>query len=1166
VRAQSDGSSDSECAANAASGRTQSRESIDAALTRGTADKSDDLDALMTFGSGASAVGARAGYPQITVPAGYDGSTPRPRNVSFLGRGYSEERLLSLAYSYEQGSKLRRAPSAVNPALYRCAPTKEQGSWPRRSCAPGAELLNTIGSVPALGFSLETATIQDLQSRQSAGSLSAENLTKAYLARIARTNAEGPSLNAVRSVDPDALADARARDAERAQGNTRGPLHGIPLLVSDSFDVEGLPTTAGSLALEGNVAARDSRVVARLRQAGAVILGKTNTGELGGFMSYDIPPGYSALGGQPLNPYDADLTPGGYQDVDHPKAPDLPGASAGAAPAAAAGLAAAVVTKDTSGGVVNPAVANGVVGLRPTFGAVSRTGTLPTARSQDTPAPLAKTVRDATTLLDAIAGPDPQDPDTSEAPQAPNYTAALSTSAPSGKRLGVVESPDPAYNAAVNRLRALGATTVAVDPPSPSSLDHVLDYELKRDLNAYLAAAGGATTSLADIIAYNRAHADEALKYGQSRLEISQGHDLSAGASAYASRRDAGRAESRQRIDAILTRGTSITGDDLDAIVEPGVAGGVTTWSLTGLFPATRVRSAPVAARAGYPQLTVPAGYSEGSGYDSKTRNPVEISLLGPEDGDAVLLAMGHAYERATQLRQAPSATNPSLWRCVPGGAVDAHACAPGDFVSESAPNRVTPDFNGDGHSDAAIGAPDEADGTLAGAGFVNVMYGGAGGLARAGAQQFSQSLAGGLTETGDRFGAATSAADFNGDGFTDLAVGAPDEADVDVPKAGFVNVVYGSSTGLRQSGAQQFSQSQAGGMREAGDRFGAALAAGDVNGDGYADLAVGAPDEADFDIAAAGFVSILYGSPTGLRQSGAQQFSQSQAGGVREEGDRFGAALAVGNFDGDQYADLAVGAPDENDFDVVDAGFVNVLYGGAGGVASSRSAQFSQSQAGGVREAGDRFGSALAVGNFDADEFTDLAVGAPDEDDQTIDAAGFVNVVYGTSGGLGRGRTQQFNQSFAGGLTEAGDRFGSALAAGRFDSDLKSDLAVGAPDEDDGSLKDAGFVNVVYGTGSGLGGSLRRQFNQSQAAGLTEPGDRFGAALTAANYDGDGDWDLLVGAPDENAGVLVRGGLVNMLLGAGDAGLGSSGARQFDQGWGGGNPEAGDRFGAALR
>ena len=609
-------------------GKSATRAALDAAYTRGTANPGDDLDAILTPSGTLTGIGARAGYPQLTVPAGYSANSRRAVNVSFNGPAYSEARLLAFGYAYEQATKLRRPASEIVPSLYRCAvPTAFSA---RGACAPGAELL---GDEPDLPFAIEGESAQSLAQRIRAGTLTSVDLTKAYLARIARTNTEGPSINAVRIVNPHALAEAAARDAE----SPRGPLHGLPVIVKDNIDVAGLPTTAGSVALQHSVPDDDAALVTRLRAAGAVILGKANLTEFANFMTNGMPSGYSSLGGQVLNPYDADQTPSG--------------SSSGSGAAAAAGLAALTVGTETSGSIVSPSAAQGIVGLRPTLGLVSQEGILPIAASQDTAGPMTRTVYDAALELGGLAGGD--------------FTGGLSAGALSAKRIGVVASTNANYVAAVAAVQGLGATTVSIPTPTATPVAQVLDYEFKRDLNAYLAGLGpdAPMKSLADIIAYNSAHPAEALKFGQTQLVASEAIDISPGSPEtvqYEQALAAGKAANRAAIDDALSRGTAAPADDLDAIMTP-------SGTLVG-----------IGARAGYPQLTVPAGYSAAS------RNPVNVSFTGTAGSDADLLAFGYAYERATRLRQPPSRTNPSLWRCVPGSAFLPRSCAPGEPPKET--------------------------------------------------------------------------------------------------------------------------------------------------------------------------------------------------------------------------------------------------------------------------------------------------------------------------------------------------------------------------------------------------------------------------------------------------------------------------------------------------
>src|SRR3954451_4076097 len=309
---------------------------------------------------------------------------------------------------------------------------------------------------------LERATVAELGSKMAAGQLTSIQLTRAYINRIAATNARGPGLNAVRIVNPRALTDASLLDLERATGKVRGPLHGVPVLVKDNLDVAGLPTTAGNVALQNSVPDKDSTVVARLRAAGAVILGKTNLSEFANFMSSTgMPNGYSSLGGQVLNPYDLDY--------------GTSGSSAGSGAAAAAGLAAITIGTETSGSIVSPSAMQSLVGLRPTVGLVSRTGILPISARQDTAGPMTRTGADAAAGLQAIAGKDAEDAATDTAPAAvPDYLSGLKPDALAGKRIGIVNNTNAQYQAAVAAVQALGATTVQITAPSSAAPFDVL--------------------------------------------------------------------------------------------------------------------------------------------------------------------------------------------------------------------------------------------------------------------------------------------------------------------------------------------------------------------------------------------------------------------------------------------------------------------------------------------------------------------------------------------------------------------------------------------------------------------------------------------------------------------------------------------------------------------
>jgi FG-GAP repeat len=340
--------------------------------------------------------------------------------------------------------------------------------------------------------------------------------------------------------------------------------------------------------------------------------------------------------------------------------------------------------------------------------------------------------------------------------------------------------------------------------------------------------------------------------------------------------------------------------------------------------------------------------------------------------------------------------------------------------------------------------------------------------------------------------------ADFNNDGVDDLAVGVPLDTVGAAVGAGAVNVLYGSVTGLGGTGSQLLSQATPGvpGSAETDDGFGSALAAGDFNNDTFADLAVGAPGESVGPAVAAGAVSVLYGSASGLTGTGSQQFTQ--VGGAVEAGDQFGSALAVGDFDADAFADLAAGAPSEGAFGTPSAGAVSVLPGSSGGLTTVGGQIFTQ--VGSAAEAGDQFGFAVAAGDFNNDGFADLAAGAPFEDAFSTSDAGAVSVLPGSSAGLTTTGGQIFTQ--VGSAAETGDVFGFEVAAGDFDNDGFADLAAGAPFEDAFSIADAGAVSVLPGSSGGLttaGGQIFTQDSPGVPGGA-EAFDGFGYTLATGD------------------------------------------------------------------
>jgi hypothetical protein len=497
--------------------------------------------------------------------------------------------------------------------------------------------------------------------------------------------------------------------------------------------------------------------------------------------------------------------------------------------------------------------------------------------------------------------------------------------------------------------------------------------------------------------------------------------------------------------------------------------------------------------------------------------------------------------------------------------------------LAAQAAGGLQADFNNDGFIDTAVGVPLEDVGGATDAGAVNVLYGSAGGLTGTGSQAFWQGSGGaaGTAETDDEFGSALAAGDFNNDGFTDLAVGAPFENIGTVADAGAISVLYGSAGGLTSAGTKGLWQGSGGaaGTLEAGDQFGSALAAGDFNNDGTDDLAVAAPEEDIAGVPNAGAVSVLYGAVSGLTSAGTQGFWQGAGGAAGTlEIDIFGSALAAEDFDNDGFADLAVGARCEGIGAANCAGAVDVLYGSSGGLTSAGSRAFWQGSGGaaGTAEDGDQFGSSLAAGDFDNDGFADLAVGVPFEDIGAAFDAGAVNVLYGSAAGLTGSGSQAFWQGKSGVLDSPGifELFGFALAAGDFNNNGTADLAIGTLFEDIGGVPAAGAVNVLYGSAAGVTGSGSQLFWQDAAGvvGTAEVDDLFGSAVSAGDFNNNGTADLAVGVRGESIGTVADAGAVNVLYGSA-GGLTGTGSQLFSQDTPGvaGTTEAGDRFGAAL-
>lgn len=490
---------------------------------------------------------------------------------------------------------------------------------------------------------LEEATLAGLQSDMQAGRLTARGLVEHYLARIEKLDRQGPSLHAVIETNPDALQLADDLDRERKAKKLRGPLHGIPVLLKDNTDTaDRMTTTAGSLALEGSVPHSDAGITARLRGAGAILLAKANMSEWANIRSTHSTSGWSARGGQCRNPYVLDRNPCG--------------SSSGSAVAVSANLCAVAVGTETDGSIVCPASANGVVGLKPTVGLVSRSGIIPISHTQDTAGPLCRTVADAAALLNVLAGPDSRDPVTaaSASHRQADYTRFLDPAGLRGARIGVARAKlfgysdvtDRLAEAALDLLRREGA--VVVDPaniPHVGEYDdpelEVLLYELKADLNAYLHGLGSAAPvkSLKEVIEFNEGHRDREMPYFGQELFLQAEAKGPLTSAPYVRARSKCRRLSRALgIDATMAK------HKLDALVAPT---GNPAWptDLVNGDHFTGSSSTP-AAVAGYPSISVPMGFAYGL--------PVNLSFFGRPWSEPTLIRLAYAYEQATKHRRPP--------------------------------------------------------------------------------------------------------------------------------------------------------------------------------------------------------------------------------------------------------------------------------------------------------------------------------------------------------------------------------------------------------------------------------------------------------------------------------------------------------------------------------
>ncbi len=491
-------------------------------------------------------------------------------------------------------------------------------------------------------FELDEITIAELQDGMKSGKYTARSIAEKYLERIEVIDRQGPGLHSIIELNPDALSIADALDKERKDKGERGPLHGIPVVIKDNIDTaDKMATTAGSLALVGSKPRSDAFLVQQLRRAGAVILGKTNLSEWANIRSSHSTSGWSGRGGLTKNPYALDR--------------NTSGSSSGSAAAVSANLCAVAVGTETDGSIVSPSSINGLVGIKPTVGLVSRTGVVPISHSQDTPGPMARTVRDAAILLGALAGVDSEDEATAASGGKANrdYTVNLDPNGLKGTRIGVVrfyfgfhEQVDVVINKALQVLKAQGATLV--DPVEMKTLgqlgnaeDTVLQFELKADMNAYLARLGpkAPVRTLQEIIEFNEKNKDKEMPYfGQDMFLKAQKRGSLASKQYVAALEKCRRLTRKEGIDAVLEK------YKLDALVAPTDS---PAW-MTDLVDGDHFLggSSTAAAVAGYPSITVPAGYVFGL--------PLGISFFGGAWSEPKLIKLAYAFEQVTKFRRTP--------------------------------------------------------------------------------------------------------------------------------------------------------------------------------------------------------------------------------------------------------------------------------------------------------------------------------------------------------------------------------------------------------------------------------------------------------------------------------------------------------------------------------
>jgi amidase len=490
-------------------------------------------------------------------------------------------------------------------------------------------------------FELNEATISGLQEKMSSGKYTSVAITKLYLDRIGTIDKAGPALHSVIEVNPEALAIAAAMDAERKSGKVRGPMHGIPVLVKDNIDTaDRMQTTAGALAMEGNIAAKDAFIVKQLRDAGAVLLGKTNLSEWANFRSEKSTSGWSSRGGQTKNPYILDRNP--------------LGSSSGSGAAVAANICTVAVGTETDGSIVCPSSVNGIVGIKPTVGLLSRSGIIPISHTQDTPGPMARTVTDAAILLGILSGVDPEDAVTkeSEGKGHPDYTRFLKMDGLKGKRIGIdrkwksgLDTLNLLFRDARVLMEGMGATFVEVeylDTVNELGKNEflVLEYEFKNDLNLYLSRSRSKMRSLKDVIEFNKQNAQRAMPF--FKQDILEGSEARGGL------------DSPEYLQALNTNLVSsqdlirnlLRDNDLDAICAITMSPACCTDLLYG-DQFGDAYAGMASAISGFPHITVPCGRVYGL--------PVGISFFAGAYSEPELISFAYSYEQASALRKGPT-------------------------------------------------------------------------------------------------------------------------------------------------------------------------------------------------------------------------------------------------------------------------------------------------------------------------------------------------------------------------------------------------------------------------------------------------------------------------------------------------------------------------------